>query len=198
VSEFVDECRREWRRLGVPEPDANEMAADLTADLKEAEQDGVAAEEVLGSGAFDPRAFAASWASERGLIRTRWHDGMRNHRLLVAVAGLVVLLAAAGVTAGFLVSWHGSHPVITDVGTARQPTRTVPEVAIPDVIGLQQEEAISVAQTAGLQVRVTVRVRKTTSAGTVLNQTPTAGTTAGRGSTIVLVVAHAPAHAKRR
>jgi hypothetical protein len=36
VSEFVDECRREWRRLGVPDPIANEMAADLTADLEEA------------------------------------------------------------------------------------------------------------------------------------------------------------------
>jgi hypothetical protein len=186
VSEFVDECRREWRRLGVPEPDANEMAADLTADLKEAEQDGVAAEEVLGSGAFDPRAFAASWASERGLIPTRWHDGMRNHRLLLAVAGLVVLLAAAGVTAGFLANWHSSHPVITDVGTARQPARTV--LAIPDVVGLRQEAAVSAAQTAGLQVRVTVLAHKGP-AGTVLSQTPAAGSTVGRGSTIVLVVA---------
>ena len=33
MSEFVDECRREWHRLGVPDPVANEMAADLTADL---------------------------------------------------------------------------------------------------------------------------------------------------------------------
>jgi hypothetical protein len=41
VSEFVDECRREWRRLGVPDPVANEMAADLTADLEEAEAEGV-------------------------------------------------------------------------------------------------------------------------------------------------------------
>jgi hypothetical protein len=186
VSEFVDECRREWRRLGVPEPDANEMAADLTADLKEAEQDGVAAEEVLGSGAFDPRAFAASWASERGLIPTRWHDGMRNRRRLLAVAGLVVLLAAAGVTAGFLANWHSSHPVITDVGTARQPARTV--LAIPDVVGLRQEAAVSAAQTAGLQVRVTVLAHKGP-AGTVLSQTPAAGSTVGRGSTIVLVVA---------
>jgi hypothetical protein len=187
VSEFVDECRREWRRLGVPEPAANEMAADLAADLKEAEQDGVAAEEVLGSGAFDPRAFAASWASERGLVPTRWRDRMRAHRLLLAVAGLVVLLAAVGVTAGFLVSWHSSHPVITDVGTARQPARTV--LAIPDVIGLHQEEAVSVAQAAGLQVRITVLAHKGTAAGTVLSQTPAAGTAVGRGSTLVLVVA---------
>jgi hypothetical protein len=68
VSEFVEECRREWKRLGVPDPIAGEMAADLAADLAEAEVDGVSAEQVLGSGAFDPRAFAASWASERGVV----------------------------------------------------------------------------------------------------------------------------------
>jgi len=40
VNEFVEECRREWRRLGVPDPIANEMAADLTADIEEAEAEG--------------------------------------------------------------------------------------------------------------------------------------------------------------
>ena len=68
MNEFVEECRREWQRLGVPEPVANEMAADLAADLEEAEAEGVPAEEVLGSGAFDPRSFAAAWAAERGVI----------------------------------------------------------------------------------------------------------------------------------
>jgi len=69
VSQFVDDCRKEWRRLGVPDPAANEMSADLEADLIEAESEGVSAEEVLGSGAFDPRSFAATWAKERGLIQ---------------------------------------------------------------------------------------------------------------------------------
>src|SRR5580698_11550827 len=67
VSEFVDECRREWRRLGVPDPIANEMAADLTADLEEAEAEGGSAEDVLGNSAFDPRRFAGSWAVARGV-----------------------------------------------------------------------------------------------------------------------------------
>src|SRR5271154_6298483 len=44
------------------------MAADLAADLKEAEADGASPEDVLGSGAFDPQSFAASWAAERGVI----------------------------------------------------------------------------------------------------------------------------------
>jgi hypothetical protein len=44
--EFVEECRREWRRLGVPDPIANEMAADLAADIEEAEAEGGSAEDV--------------------------------------------------------------------------------------------------------------------------------------------------------
>jgi hypothetical protein len=67
VNEFVDECRREWRRLGVSEPIANEMAADLTADIEEAEAEGGSAEDVLGNSAFDPRRFAGSWAVARGV-----------------------------------------------------------------------------------------------------------------------------------
>ena len=54
MSGFVDECRREWKRLGVPEAVANEMAADLAADLDEAAAEGVSGEEVLGNGYFDP------------------------------------------------------------------------------------------------------------------------------------------------
>jgi hypothetical protein len=68
MSDFVQQCRREWERLRVPDPVANEMAADLAADLEEAAAEGVSAEEVLGRSAFDPRSFAASWAAERGVI----------------------------------------------------------------------------------------------------------------------------------
>src|SRR5580700_2221841 len=67
VNEFVEECRREWRRLGVPDPIANEMAADLTADIEEAEAEGGSAEDVLGNSVFDPQRFAASWAVARGV-----------------------------------------------------------------------------------------------------------------------------------
>jgi hypothetical protein len=68
MSDFVEQCRNEWRRLGVPDPLAEEMAADLASDLREAEAEGVSTEELLGSSAFDPRSFAASWAAERGII----------------------------------------------------------------------------------------------------------------------------------
>ena len=37
MSDFVEQCRREWKRLGVPDPLAEEMATDLATDLGEAE-----------------------------------------------------------------------------------------------------------------------------------------------------------------
>jgi hypothetical protein len=94
VSGFVDECRSEWRRLGVPDPVANEMAAELAADLEEAAADGVSAEHVLGTGAFDACVFAREWAAERGLIRTSAH---RPRTLVVSAAtAAFALLAIVG------------------------------------------------------------------------------------------------------
>ena len=109
MNEFVEECRREWKRLHVPDPIANEMAADLEADLKEAEAEGASPEEVLGSGAFDPRSFAASWAAERGVAqptaapvsqptpraRPRRRLGVLAVLAGSALVGFVVLVGAA-------------------------------------------------------------------------------------------------------
>lgn len=97
MSEFVEECRREWRRLGVPDPVANEMAADLEADLEEAEAEGVSAEEVLGSGAFDPRSFAAAWAAERGVIQPP--PSGQTHRRRSRIAPAFVAIAAFALVA---------------------------------------------------------------------------------------------------
>ena len=63
---FIEECRYEWKRLGVPDSMAEEMATELEADLAEAQADGVSAAEILGES--DPRRFAATWARERGLV----------------------------------------------------------------------------------------------------------------------------------
>lgn len=95
MSEFVDECRREWRRLGVADPTANEMAADLTADLDEAEAEGGSPEDVLGNSAFDPRRFAASWAAARGVTGPPTPERPSPWRSPVAVG----LTALAGVLA---------------------------------------------------------------------------------------------------
>jgi hypothetical protein len=89
VNDFVEECRREWRRLGVPDPVANEMAADLAADIDEAEAEGGSVEDVLGNSAFDPRPFAAAWADARGV--TAPSDQKRPSR---SWPGLAISLAA--------------------------------------------------------------------------------------------------------
>src|SRR5438046_4874025 len=67
VNDFVEECRREWKRLRVPDPVANDMAAELAVDLEEAAAEGMPPEDLLGIGASDPRSFARAWAAERGV-----------------------------------------------------------------------------------------------------------------------------------
>jgi hypothetical protein len=93
MSDFVEQCRREWRRLGVADPLAEEMAADLTSDLAEAEAEGVSAEELLGSSFFDPRSFAATWAAERGIIPQQPSRRKPRRRPL----GLVAFTGLAGI-----------------------------------------------------------------------------------------------------
>jgi hypothetical protein len=103
VSGFIDECRKEWSRLGVPESEANEMAADLEADLAEGKADGVSPEEVLGNGYFDPRSFAASWAASRGFVRTnRPARGTIQVRTLALALGAVVAAAFVALGLAFL------------------------------------------------------------------------------------------------
>jgi hypothetical protein len=67
VNDFVEQCRREWKRLRVPDAVADEMAAELEADLEDAQAEGASPAEVLGQGASDPKSFASAWASERGV-----------------------------------------------------------------------------------------------------------------------------------
>jgi len=102
VSEFVEECRREWRRLGVPDPVANEMAADLTADLEEAEAEGGTAEDVLGNSAFDPRRFAGAWAVARGVTGPPVSERQRSWWRPPIVIALSVFLGALTVGAGLV------------------------------------------------------------------------------------------------
>ena len=136
MNEFVEECRREWSRLGVPETVANEMAADLTTDLEEAAADGVPSEEVLGSGASDARAFAAAWAAERGVTRPL----TTNHRLRR-------LLTGAALTTLALVTILGAVLVIAS------PPDTPTRLAIDAPVGLPP--AVRVIAPAPPEVSVT-------------------------------------------
>ncbi len=119
---FVDECRGEWKRLGVPDAIANEMAAELSADLAEAEAEGASPEDVLGSAVFDPRAFAASWAEERGIIGQA--SAARPRSLVIAlVVALAVFLALTAAGAALLIDHgHFAH-VRVAVARAAAPPR---------------------------------------------------------------------------
>jgi hypothetical protein len=96
MTRFVDECRKEWGRLGVPEAESNEMAADLEADLAEARADGASPEQVLGNGYFDARSFAASWARARGLVPVTPRVGatIRVRSLVLALSALIGIVVA--------------------------------------------------------------------------------------------------------
>ena len=123
MSEFVDECRREWRRLGVADPIANEMATDLNADLEEAASEGGSPEDVLGNSAFDPRRFAAAWAISRGVAgaptpgcSSRW----RTRVVVAAVACVGALVFLAGL---ILITGRSSR----SIGIARRFVDVLPQ-----------------------------------------------------------------------
>jgi hypothetical protein len=103
MSRFVDDCRKEWGRLGVPEAEANEMAADLEADLTEAQADGASPENVLGNGYFDAKSFAASWALARGVVTMTPRGGHSTISVRSLVLSLGALVGAVVAGIGFLI-----------------------------------------------------------------------------------------------
>jgi hypothetical protein len=123
VNDFVEQCRREWKRLRVPDPVADEMAADLAADLREAAAEGASAEEVLGSAAADPRSFAASWAAERAVIPPpRWTARLRRGSLLLAAIAALTVITAIGAALVIFASPHAaSAPMATIRVTLPRP-----------------------------------------------------------------------------
>jgi hypothetical protein len=119
VNEYVAECRREWRRLGVSSSMADEMAAELEADLDEAPS----LEEVLGPDAADAHAFARRWALARGVVPTP------SRGLRAGVAAALAAFALAAIAGALLMVFSSpSHteriavakvPQIVSVGQQR-------------------------------------------------------------------------------
>lgn len=128
MSDFVEQCRREWRRLGVSEPLAEEMAADLASDLRDAEAEGISLEELLGASAFDPGAFAASWASERGIVPAPSTGGGARRRP-VALVAFTVVAALTGIVAALLLAT--GEPKVSLVATRASHGHLVPPLHGP-------------------------------------------------------------------
>ena len=138
---FIEECRYEWKRLGVPDSMAEEMATELEADLAEAQADGVSAAEMLGES--DPRRFAANWACERGSrLRCRRRrraargSGSDSQRCWSSVFIGLPALALIGVGSGSV------STVRTD-----QPVRSL---VIPNVIGMKACKAVRIVARSGV------------------------------------------------
>ncbi len=80
MSEFVEQCRREWSRLGVADPLAEEMAADLTSDLEEAEAEGVSTAEYLREQRVGSRGCSRPPGRARARDRPRAAEPRRKGR----------------------------------------------------------------------------------------------------------------------
>ena len=150
MSTYVEECRREWKRLGVPELLADEMATDLEADLAEAQADGVSAAEILGES--DPRRFAETWASERGLVSEPPPRKRSRKRFWIALAVCLLfigfLLGVAGVAFLAKPTLHASGP--PPAGATRIPG--LDSASVPSLVGLQACHAVVIAARDGLAV----------------------------------------------
>jgi hypothetical protein len=110
VNEFVEECRREWKRFGVPDPVADQMAEELAADLDEAEAEGASREDVLGTRALDARSFAINWAAERGVMRWPPPSGRRLLRRSLVPAATAAFTVIAIVGAVLVIPESASGP----------------------------------------------------------------------------------------
>jgi hypothetical protein len=131
MNHFVNDCRQEWKRLGVPQALSNEMAADLEADLAEAQADGVSPEEVLGNGFFDAKSFAASWATARGIVspRSGVRQTIRFQPWMLAVSALACLGAAA-LGLAILVGRRMGSSSAAPVAFRHAVYRRVPEILV--------------------------------------------------------------------
>jgi hypothetical protein len=195
VSAYVEECRREWRRLGVPDLLADEMAADLEADLAEAQTDGVAADEILGES--DPRRFAAAWASERGLVSEAAPKQKSRKRFWIVLAvGLVLVGFLAGV-AGVVAF---AKPRLSRVSRG-QPVTVFPPVdatTVPALVGLKACRAERIAHLDGFNFFPKIPRHCNGLHGyVVVSQRPAAGAVVQRHSSIGLQIKRGPLRVPR-
>jgi hypothetical protein len=126
MNDFVEQCRREWKRLGVPDPLAEEMATELASDLSEAEAEGVSAEQLLGRSAFDPPSFAATWAAERGIVPKQQPNQTRPRRRPVFLSAFTGAAAIALIVASALLLTGEPKLTLATSGTRPHLLRPLP------------------------------------------------------------------------
>jgi hypothetical protein len=116
MSNVVRECRKTWRRLGVPRAIADEMASEIEVDIAAAAAEGESPLAVVG---HDPPAFAVAWATERGVVRARLRLALTTSAaLLGAIPGVgFALFVAYGLSSEAVGSILGAGEVrVGDTG----------------------------------------------------------------------------------
>jgi hypothetical protein len=186
---FLEECRLEWQRLGLPRDRLAVMRDELAEALAGADE---LPDEIGGIPTVDARAFADRWAAERGVSRPRleYTAGGRANRRRIGVIALLVLFALGGVAAAVEFNSPDSD---SDQGTdTTQTSFATPDlVTVPNLVGSPLEIATDTAQAVGVRIGDIEKLAAGTKieAGTVLRERPVAGTRIRRGVTITLVVA---------
>lgn len=105
------------------------MAAELASDLGEAEAEGLSAGEFLGRSASDPRSFAASWATERGIIPRQPVPGRARRKPLVLIAFTALAAIALVVAALLLATGEPKVSLVQSTTTPQGTTRSVVHTA---------------------------------------------------------------------
>ncbi|MEO9175258.1 MAG: PASTA domain-containing protein [Gaiellales bacterium] len=187
---LVEECQREWDRLGL----AAEVIDDLTAQLEQAieQADGEIPPTIRGISTADPQALAVALARARPIRRPRLQytgGGGQRPGLKSGVLVLLLLFAIGGVAA-VLEFRSPSEQESGPVGGTTVQTQTAQDLAtVPSLLGLSTQDATSAAQAAGVRIGDTEAVsRPGTVPGTVIRESPVAGTRIPRGTTLTLVV----------
>jgi beta-lactam-binding protein with PASTA domain len=112
------------------------------------------------------------------------------------VIGVITQQSSTTVPAGTVISQDPATGLTVDVGTAMNMVVSSgrPPVTVPNVVGLTQAAAATSLTGAGLTVgAITFSPSTTVAAGSVISQTPTAGSSAAGGSAVALVISQGTA-----
>jgi beta-lactam-binding protein with PASTA domain len=103
--------------------------------------------------------------------------------MTLLVGGVFILGSALGFGVGYL-----ARPSATPL----PPGRTAALVTVPDLTGLTVVAAEQLIMNSGLPVEVTVKADSGARPGTVIEQTPSAGTSVGIGTLVEVFVSRKP------
>ena len=95
--------------------------------------------------------------------------------------------------AGYIVGQVPDPGTTVEVGSGVTIKVSTGKITVPDVKGRTEAQARADLTVAGFKVDVSYQVTSSASAGTVLAQSPDAGTPLARGETVAITVAQAPA-----